>query len=298
MGIKRAFLFGAALLAFLAIIFTIGRKNVTFSAPSAPTPTPAAGDLAGICICVDAGHGGYDGGAVARDSGVLEKDINLAVALCLRDALQAQGAQVIMTREVDTALADAGAQRKRRDLQYRVDAAQGAQMFLSIHMNEYTSRAESGPQVFYRAGQADSRLLAGVLQARLIADLAPSRQRSAHTGEYYLLEHLQIPAVLVECGFLSNAQEEALLLTPAYQQQLANAICSGVRDYFRLSGRDEGDEGEERTKENVTFLSQERAAGPPDSYECGILLPVLNPRESRKNAVIYIVVKAGSLLLS
>lgn len=239
MGIKRAFLFGAGILAFLAIIFTIGRKNVTLSAPDAPAPTPAAGALAGICICVDAGHGGYDGGAVARDSGALEKDINLAVALRLRDALRAQGAQVIMTREVDTALADAGAQRKRRDLQYRVDTANGAQMFLSIHMNEYTSRAESGPQVFYRAGQAGSRLLAGALQARLIADLAPARVRSAHTGEYYLLEHLQIPAVLVECGFLSNPQEEALLLTSAYQQQVADAICSGVCDFFRLSAEEE-----------------------------------------------------------
>mgnify|MGYP000348497524 CR=1 FL=1 len=165
------------------------------------------------------------------------KDVNLAVALCLRQELQAAGAQVILTRDTDTALAEEGAQRKRRDLQYRVDAAREARLFLSIHMNEYRTRAESGPQVFYRAGQEDSRLLAGALQAQLIAGLHPARERSAHTGEYYLLEHLDIPAVLVECGFLSNAAEEAKLLDAGYQQQVAQAICAGVCDFIQLSGK-------------------------------------------------------------
>ena len=159
------------------------------------------------------------------------------MALCLRQELEAAGAQVILTRDTDTALAEEGAQRKRRDLQYRVDAAREAQLFLSIHMNEYRTRAESGPQVFYRAGQEDSRLLAGALQAQLIAGLHPARERSAHTGEYYLLEHLDIPAVLVECGFLSNAAEEAKLLDAGYQQQVAQAICAGVCDFIQLSGK-------------------------------------------------------------
>ena len=161
----------------------------------------------------------------------------VAVALCLRQELQDAGAQVILTRDTDTALAEEGAQRKRRDLQYRVDAAREARLFLSIHMNEYRTRAESGPQVFYRAGQEDSRLLAGALQAQLIAGLRPARERSAHTGEYYLLEHLDIPAVLVECGFLSNAAEEAKLLDAGYQQQVAQAICAGVCDFIQLSGK-------------------------------------------------------------
>ena len=87
------------------------------------------------------------------------------------------------------------------------------------------------------AGQEDSRLLAGALQAQLIAGLHPARERSAHTGEYYLLEHLDIPAVLVECGFLSNAAEEAKLLDAGYQQQVAQAICAGVCDFIQLSGK-------------------------------------------------------------
>ena len=231
---NRVFLLGAAALALLAIVFTLCRKTVTPLPQPAPASTPAPGPLTGVTICVDPGHGGYDGGARGQASGALEKDVNLAVALCLRQELQDAGAQVILTRDTDTALAEEGAQRKRRDLQYRVDAAREARLFLSIHMNEYRTRAESGPQVFYRAGQEDSRLLAGALQAQLIAGLRPARERSAHTGEYYLLD---IPAVLVECGFLSNAAEEAKLLDAGYQQQVAQAICAGVCDFIQLSGK-------------------------------------------------------------
>ena len=226
---NRVFLFGAAALALLAIVFTLCRKTVTPLPQPAPAPTPAPGPLTGVTICVDPGHGG---GARGQASGALEKDVNLAVALCLRQELQAAGAQVILTRDTDTALAEEGAQRKRRDLQYRVDAAREAQLFLSIHMNEYRTRAESGPQVFYRAGQEDSRLLAGALQAQLIAGLHPARERSAHTGEYYLLEHLDIPAVLVECGFLSNPDEAALLESEEYQQKVAFTIFSGLQQYL------------------------------------------------------------------
>ena len=127
---NRVFLFGAAALALLAIVFTLCRKTVTPLPQPAPASTPAPGPLTGVTICVDPGHGGYDGGARGQDSGALEKDVNLAVALCLRQELQAAGAQVILTRDTDTALAEEGAQRKRRDLQYRVDAAREAQLFL------------------------------------------------------------------------------------------------------------------------------------------------------------------------
>ena len=149
----------------------------------------------------------------------------------LASALEERGARVILTRDTDTALADEGPERKRRDLQARVDAAAEADIFLSIHMNEYRTAAESGPQVFYRQGQADSRLLAGFLQQSMNAALSPARPRSAHTGEYYLLEHLAIPAVLVECGFLSNPDEEQKLLTPDYQRRVAESIAEGVAEF-------------------------------------------------------------------
>ena len=207
--------------------------------PPTPTVIPQPGPLSGAVICLDPGHGGYDGGAYGRDSGTPEKALNLDVALRLRDLLRDQGAEVILTRETDTALADEGAERKRRDLKYRVDQAAEANIFVSVHMNEYRGRSESGPQVFYRKGQDASRLLAGVLQDAMNRDLAPARPRTANTGDYYVLRNLSIPAVLVECGFLSNAAEEAKLLTPEYRQQVAQAICAGLAEYWQL-GRQNG----------------------------------------------------------
>lgn len=237
MGKKGALCVGIVFLLLLGVGIVFSPESVTNETPSPTATLPPAGALSGWVICVDAGHGGYDGGAQARDSGVLEKEINLQVAKRLAAALKKEGARVILTRAKDEALAGPGEMRKRRDLQARVEAAVGADVFLSIHMNEYRSRAESGPQVFYRAGQEKSRLLAGALQAAMIAQLQPEKERAAHEGEFYLLEHLQIPAVLVECGFISNAAEEQMLLDAGYQERLAAAICAGVREYARLMGK-------------------------------------------------------------
>ena len=209
---------------------------MTLGPPPAPSPAPetAEGPLRGLTLCLDAGHGGYDGGAFGRDSGTPEKSLNLDVALRLQALLEQRGARVVMTRTEDVALAEEGPQRKRRDLQLRVDRAQGADAFLSIHMNEYRARSQAGPQVFYRAGQEQSRLLAGAVQAALIRELRPARERSALAGDYFILS-LDLPSVLVECGFLSNPDEEALLLTNAYQEQIARAIRDGIAEYLLLS---------------------------------------------------------------
>lgn len=204
---------------------------------------PAVGPLAGLTILVDPGHGGYDGGARCRDSGTWEKHLNLAVALKVETCLQRMGAKVIMTRREDVDLAEAdrpaSLTKKRSDMQNRIAMARegGADMVLSIHMNEYRSRAESGPQVFYRAGSEAGRLLAGCMQEALVAELQPSRVRTAMAGDYYILQ-LDVPSVLVECGFISNAQEERLLLDEAYQERLAQAIADGAAEYVRLKGGD------------------------------------------------------------
>ena len=121
-------------------------------------------------------------------------------------------------------------------MQNRIRIAREAQadLVLSIHMNEYRARTESGPQVFYRAGCDSGRLLAGCMQQALIGHLQPQRQRAAMAGDYFILQ-LDIPSVLIECGFLSNPREEALLLTEEYQQRLGTAIAAGVVDYCRLA---------------------------------------------------------------
>ena len=233
----------AALLVLFGGLLAVSawQKNVTnASLPAAESaPTPAPGPLAGLKILVDPGHGGYDGGAKCRDSGVWEKELNLAVSLAMRDALTRQGAQVILTREADVDLTSpnrpATLTKKRQDMLARVAIAtdNAVDLLLSIHMNEYRMRAESGPQVFYRAGQEGSRLLAGCIQEALITRLQPQKQRTAMAGDYFILQ-LDVPSVLVECGFISNPEEERLLLTPDYQAQVAEAIAEGVEEYVRL----------------------------------------------------------------
>lgn len=205
-------------------------------------PAAAGKDsLAGFTVALDPGHGGYDGGARAHDSGIWEKETTLEIALAVEQELTARGATVVLTRREDICLAEgntATKQRKRADLQARVDLAKaaGADVFLSIHLNEYRSRGESGPQVFYQRGGEDGRLLAGVLQAALIDGLQPKKQRKAMAGDYYVLRSA-IPSALVECGFLSNAEEEKLLLSAEYQQKIAVSLADGLEEYRALLQR-------------------------------------------------------------
>ena len=225
------------LLGLCLVVAAAGPRPARSAVPARPVQQ-SSGPLSGKTILVDAGHGGIDGGARARDSGVWEKEINLQTAKMLRQALEQQGARVVMTRETDMQYSE----NKRADLTARLEMAkeQGADMVLSIHMNEYRSRREAGPQVFYRAGQEQSRLLAGAIQEAMIKNLRPAKERSAMAGNYFILS-LNLPSVLVECGFLSNAAEEKLLLSSAYQAQAARAIAAGVVEYFSLAPEN-GDE--------------------------------------------------------
>ena len=186
---------------------------------------------------MDAGHGGYDGGAVGRVSGVPEKGLNLDVAQRVETLLRAQGADVVMTRTGDYALCDEDPpiRRKLQDMQRRAAliTAGGAQVVLSIHMNEYAGRSQSGPQLFYREGCPAGRLLAGAVQEAMNGALSPRKARAALGGDYYILS-LGLPSVLVECGFLSNREEEQRLLTPAYRQRVAEAIVQGLCSWVAL----------------------------------------------------------------
>ena len=201
------------------------------------TAAPPTGPLYGLCIAVDAGHGGYDGGAVGRVSGTPEKGLNLDVAQRVERLLTAQGARVIMTRTGDYALCDEDppVRKKLQDMQRRAKIIEqgGADVLLSIHMNEYAGRSESGPQVFYRENCPAGRLLAGAMQQAMTAQLAPKKEREALGGDYYILT-LGIPGVLVECGFLSNREEEAMLLTEEYRERVATAIAAGVLAWHTL----------------------------------------------------------------
>ncbi|MBQ7887203.1 MAG: N-acetylmuramoyl-L-alanine amidase [Clostridia bacterium] len=216
----------------IVLVFTA----VSLLLPPAARPVESALSLSSLTVALDPGHGGYDGGARAHDSGVWEKELTLPIALAVEEELLACGAQVILTRREDVCLAEgdtATKARKRADLQARRDMAEngGADVLLSIHLNEYRSRAESGPQVFYQQGCEDGRKLAEALQQTLIETLKPEKQRKAMAGDYYVLRG-RLPSALVECGFISNAKEEKKLRDPAYHKQIASAVADGLAKWL------------------------------------------------------------------
>lgn len=191
-----------------------------------------AADQTPCRIVIDPGHGGEDGGATGV-AGTRESDLNLAVSLRLRALLRLFGHEPVMVRTTDTAVYSAGAgtisEKKVSDIHNRVrlvNDTPGA-LLVSIHQNFFTQGKYSGAQVFY-ADDAYSRELAQQMQAQLRASLDPGNRREAKgaAGTVYLMNHIQTPGILVECGFLSNAAEEARLNTPAYQTRLAMTMAA------------------------------------------------------------------------
>ena len=227
--------FGTFLLAIsilFAILFGIAEKtriksgtNVANTTPSSPLPT----------VILDAGHGGEDGGASSAD-GLLEKDLNLALVLTMRDILTANGIEVILTRETDTLLYDRNAdfqgQKKRLDMAARLKIANETPnaVFVSIHMNTYPHPSCQGVQVWYSENNEASFELAKTIQSTTQELLQNENDRTVKRSgsSIYLLRKLECPAVLVECGFLSSPEEAALLNDAAYRQKLALTLCMGI----------------------------------------------------------------------
>lgn len=192
----------------------------------------------GRTIIIDAGHGAPDGGAVGQ-SGVLEKDLNLAVAKALQKFLESGGTQVILTRSDDNGIFDVSGSIKSKkvsDIKNREKLMQesNADAFISIHMNKFPQKQYSGPQVFYSVNHDDSKKLAECIQNNMISALSPVSEREIKEAydSIYLLKNATIPAVLIECGFLSNDIEEKKLLDENYQKQIAWSIYCGVIKYF------------------------------------------------------------------
>ena len=190
-------------------------------------------------IIVDAGHGGVDGGAVAKD-GTLEKDINLSIAHKLYDLLRMNGIQTKMTRSEDISIHDPDAQtirqKKVSDIHNRLRMLNETEnaMLVSIHQNHYSRPKYHGTQVFYSGNHPQSSILADSIQRTVSALLQPDNTRETKKSgtQIYLLYHAQQPAVMVECGFLSNDAETELLKTDNYQYKLAVSIYNGILNYF------------------------------------------------------------------
>ena len=187
-------------------------------------------------VLIDPGHGGFDGGAVAQD-GTTEKHLNLSIALCLRDLLYVCGVPVAMTRDTDVGLeADTSAsvrEKKVSDMRNRLALYEQASLVISLHQNQFSVPKYSGTQVFYSPNHSESGVLAQAVRESVVRSIQPqnTRELKMATDGIYLLYHTQTPAILVECGFLSNPEERDKLKTPAYQQQMAFAVAGGYWCY-------------------------------------------------------------------
>jgi len=190
-------------------------------------------------ILLDAGHGGEDGGAVGI-GGLVEKDLNLAITLKLDSFLRAMGYQTILTRTSDTDLHDVTVstvhERKVSDIHNRfamMEALREKDLFVSIHMNKFPGSGAHGTQVFYSKNTPGSATLAQAIQESVVRLVQPenTRQIKPSGDSIYLLYHAKKTAVVVECGFISNAGEAEKLQDEAYQNRLAFAIACGILEY-------------------------------------------------------------------
>ena len=198
-----------------------------------------AGMKRDLVVVIDVGHGGNDPGKIGVDN-VKEKDVNLQIALCLKAQLQARGVKVILTREGDVCLATNGATNKKvSDMHNRVSLinASSADYMISIHQNSLPGHpGVSGAQVFHN-GQDGAEALALCIQNDLNMAVN-TREKAAKRidDSIYIMKHADCPAVLVECGFLSNPEETVLLQQPDYQLHMAAAIAAGFCQYCTNEG--------------------------------------------------------------
>ncbi len=191
----------------------------------------------GMRIVLDAGHGGMDGGVVGRATKVKESDLNLTITYALKTALEDMGFEIVLTRKTEAGLYDAFTKGfKKRDMQKRKEIIEDADpvLVISVHQNFYPSKQVRGGQVFYHAKNEGSKKLALSLQERLNALYGEEgvKEKTAKMGEFFMLDCASCPSVIVECGFLSNTKDEALLVSAQWQKNLANCLAAGVLDYF------------------------------------------------------------------
>lgn len=204
-------------------------------------PTAAEEDVRLPRLIVDPGHGGEDGGASVGDT--LEKNLNLQVSLCLSDFCALFGYETALTRQEDILLydhygdlTDYTGHKKTYDLKNRLRMAEesGADLYVGIHMNKFPLSQYRGLQVYYAPSAAGGERAASLVQSYAKQYLSPENNREIKRADdnIYILHRITIPAILVECGFLSNPEERELLQTPSYQSRLSAALFSAVAEYL------------------------------------------------------------------
>ncbi len=214
----------------LAVVVTFG---ICFFALSV-----TASSAQRITVVVDAGHGGIDGGVTGKITGVRESDVNLDISRLLQKKLEEAGLSVVLTRNSEAGLYGAAVSGyKMRDMKKRKEIIEGASpaLVISVHQNFFPLSSRRGAQVFYRADSEESHSLACLIQNAFNEMPECARKSQPLAGDYYILNCSDYPSVIAECGFLSNAADEALLVTSEYRLRIAETITEGVLAYLSSS---------------------------------------------------------------
>lgn len=214
--------------------FSLNRRNIFVGVSSSESLPSEIKKSVKPVIIIDAGHGGIDGGAVGPED-IIEKDINLAIALKLKRLFKLTNCEVILTRETDIMLNDDGVKkRKASDLSNRVKIANKYPdaIFISIHMNKFPQEKYKGMQIFFSQHNLESANLAELLKKNNKSYLQPANNREVKRGkDIFILENIKNIGILVECGFLSNNEEAHLLIQDDYQNKLAKIIFASVTEF-------------------------------------------------------------------
>ncbi len=223
------------IIALLAFSFSI-ENNTEKSKGNTITTTSTP--VSGKTVVIDAGHGIPDEGAESSN-GTTEAETNLKIALKLQNLLEQSGSTVILTRSDENAIYDLDSktlkQKKISDIHNRVKIGNEshADIFVSIHLNKIPQPQYDGWQTFYREGDEEGAKLAKQIQENLSKNIDKENNRIAKTiDNIYIIKHVEIPITIVECGFLSNPEEEKKLLDDEYQNKIAWGIYNGIIDYF------------------------------------------------------------------
>ncbi len=233
MGSALEFAIFCIIAALISLIFIIPMLNFDF-----PLPSANADAESNITIIIDAGHGGEDGGC--EGNGLVEKELNFDIAQRLASLLQAQSVNVVLTRDTDILLYDTNSDykghKKAQDVRKRLEIAQNQEnpVLVSIHMNYFAQTQYSGLQVWYSKNDARSRILANLIQTETKNVLQPTNKRTVKeaTSSIFLLHNATFPAVLIECGFLSNPDEARALSDTDYRQKLSEVIFKSIMTYI------------------------------------------------------------------
>ena len=213
------------------IVSSFVMQEVTVSSSNNDTPS------IGYTVVVDPGHGGLDPGSIGYKTKVKESDVNLAVSKKLETALKQAGISVVMTRTNEEGLYGLSTTNyKKRDMAKRKEIIESVRpnMVISVHMNSYIKHNLRGAQAFYDKNSEISMKLALAVQEQFAQNLEAS-DKGVSIGDYYMLKCTQAPSIIAECGFLSNEEDEALLLSSDYQDKIVKCIVAGVLSFLNIA---------------------------------------------------------------